>query len=146
VETHPAPFMSLDYLYFSAPDIEEAVRFYTQGLGGALVWCIRDHGSTVAAVRLTGADPLVLLADHLAMGTALVIYRVVSLSKIRERLAREGWQSEGEPFELPPGPCIVFRDPGQQRIAIYERVRPQVERHLEGRFDGPALPPAESLS
>ena len=58
--------VSLDYLYFSAPDTDEAVRFYTQGLGGTLVWGIRDDGTSVAAVRLTAADPLILLADPLA--------------------------------------------------------------------------------
>ena len=85
--------------------------------------------------RLTGSDPLVLLADHLAVGEALVVYRVRSLAGVREQLSRQGWSTEGEPFELPQGPCIVFRDPGQQRLAAYERVRPHVEEHFEGRFD-----------
>ena len=88
----------------------------------------------MAAVRLTGSDPLVLLADHLAAGNALAVYRVHSLSELRDRLSREGWSAEGEPFELPQGPCIVLRDPGGQRLAAYERVR-QVDKHFEGRFD-----------
>lgn len=134
MDTPAGPFLSLDYLYFSAPDIERAVRFYTQVLGGTLVWRIRSDGTTVAAVRLTGSAPLVLLADHLPAGKALVVYRVVSLSELRERLSREGWSTEGEPFELPQGPCIVLRDPGGQRLAAYERVR-QVDEHFEGRFD-----------
>ena len=135
MDTRPAPFLSLDYLYFSAPDIDNAVRFYTQGLGGTLVWRVRRDGATVAAIRLTDADPLVLLADHLATGTGLVVYRVGSLLEVRERLSREGWHAEGEPFELPHGPCIVFKDPGQQRLAAYERVRPQADKIFEGRFD-----------
>ena len=130
-----APFLSLDYLYLAAPAIDDAIRFYTQGLGGTLLWRIRQGASTVAAVRLTAPDPLVLLADHLAVGHGLPVYRVRSLSELRARLAPQGWSSEGEPFELPPGPCIVLRDPGQQRLAAYERVRPQVEAHFEGRFD-----------
>src|SRR5262245_1217904 len=130
----PGLFASLDYLYFSAPDVDEAVRFYTRALGGTLVWRIRDGGTTVAAVRVTEADPLVLLANHLAPGAALVVYRVPSLAELRGQLAQEGWRTEGEPFELPQGPCIVFRDPGQQRLAAYERVR-HVDRHFEGRFD-----------
>ena len=135
MDTHTGPFISLDYLYFSAPDIDEAVRFYTQGLGATLVWRVRHQGAVVAAVRVTGGDPLVLLADHLAAGTALVVYRVTHLSEVRERLSRERWQCEGEPFDLPHGPCIVFRDPGHQRLAAYERVRPQAEKMFEGRFD-----------
>jgi hypothetical protein len=135
MDTPSAPFISLDYLYFSAPDIDQAVRFYTHGLGGTLIWRVRHEGTTVAAVRLTAAGPLVLLAEHLATGAGLAVYRVFSLSEVRARLAREGWRTEGEPFELPQGPCIVFRDPGQQRLAAYERVRPEAERHFEGRFD-----------
>ena len=133
--TPPAPFMSLDYLYFSAPDIDQAVRFYTHGLGGTLVWRVRHAGITVAAVRLTAADPLVLLAEHLATGAGLAVYRVLSLSELRARLSREGWRTEGEPFELPQGPCMVFRDPGQQRLAAYERLRLDADRRFEGRFD-----------
>ena len=129
------PFLSLDYLYLAAPVIDDAIRFYTEGLGGTLVWRIRQGAITVAAVRLTGSDPLVLLADHLAIGHGLPIYRVRSLSELQGRLASLGFRSEGEPFELPPGPCIVLRDPGQQRLAAYERVRPQVEAHFAGRFD-----------
>jgi hypothetical protein len=127
-------FLSLDYLYFAAPDIDEAVRFYTQSLGGTLIWRIRQASTTVAAVRLTESDPLVLLADHLAVGRGLAVYRVRSLPELREQLARHGWSAEGEPFELPQGPCLVFRDPGQQRLAAYERVR-QVDAQFEGRFD-----------
>jgi catechol 2,3-dioxygenase-like lactoylglutathione lyase family enzyme len=129
-----ALFLSLDYLYFAAPDIDEAIRFYTQALGGTLIWRIRQASTTVAAVRLTESDPLVLLADHLAVGKGLAVYRVRSLPELREQLSRHGWSTEGEPFELPQGPCIVFRDPGQQRLAAYERVR-NVDEQFEGRFD-----------
>ena len=135
MDTPSAPFLSLDYLYFSAPDIDRAVHFYTQVLGGTLVWRIRRDATTVAAVRLTGSDPLVLLADHLPTGAALVVYRVLSLSEVRERLSREGWSTQGDPFELPPGPCIVFRDPGKQRLAAYQRVRMQADDRFQGRFD-----------
>jgi hypothetical protein len=128
-------FLSLDYLYLAAPDVGAAVRFYTEALGGTLAWRVRDGATVVAAVRLTGSGPLVLLADHLDVGGGLLIYRVRSLPELRERLTRLGWTTEGEPFEIPQGPCIVFRDPGEQRLAAYERVRPSMDAHFEGRFD-----------
>jgi catechol 2,3-dioxygenase-like lactoylglutathione lyase family enzyme len=134
VSSPTAQLLSLDYLYFAAPAIDEAIRFYTEALGGSLVWRIRQASATVAAVRLTASDPLVLLADHLAVGHGLAVYRVRQLSELRDRLSRQGWSLEGEPFELPPGPCIVFRDPGQQRLAAYERVR-HVDESFAGRFD-----------
>jgi len=128
-------FLSLDYLYLAAPDVGAAVRFYTEALGGTLVWRVRDGGSVVAAVRLTGSGPLVLLADHLDRGAGLLIYRVRSLAELRESLTGLGWTTEGEPFEIPQGPCVVLRDPGGQRLAAYERVRPGMDARFEGRFD-----------
>jgi len=128
------PFVSLDYLYLPAPDFEASVRFYTDGLGAELRWRIHEEGTTVAAVRVMEAGPLVLIASHLATGDALPIYRVASLEATRRRLKDDGW-SDGSPFEIPQGPCIIVRDPGGQRLGIYERVRPQVDAAFEGRFD-----------
>ena len=130
-------FESLDYLYLPAPEVEAAITFYTDVLGGKLLWRIRDGRTWVAAVRLVAAGPLVLLANHLKPGHGLLIYRVRSLVEARRQLVDHGWSIEGEPFELPQGPCVVFRDPGQQRLAAYERVRPKADQHFEGRFDKP---------
>jgi predicted enzyme related to lactoylglutathione lyase len=132
-----APFESLDYLYLPAPDIEAAITFYTHGLGGELLWRIRDGGTWVAAVRLAETGPVVLLANHLDPGQGLLIYRVRSLDDTRQKLTDHGWSVDGEPFELPQGPCLVFRDPGGQRLAVYERLRREVDKHFQGRFDTP---------
>jgi predicted enzyme related to lactoylglutathione lyase len=133
--TAAAPFESLDYLYIPAPDFERAVHFYTAALGGELRWNIHDAGTRVGAVRISPEGPSVLLANHLEPGHAVFIYRVAKLEDVRRRLEREGFTAEGPPIEIPPGPCLVFRDPGGQRLAVYERVRPGVERSFEGRFD-----------
>jgi len=128
-------FESLDYIYVPAVEFEEAERFYTGALGGELRWRIRDGGVTVAAVRLSDEGPLVLLASHLAAHQTILIYRVRSLESARQQLLDAGWTDLDEPFEIPQGPCLVFRDPGGQRLAIYELVRPFVEKSFEGRFD-----------
>jgi hypothetical protein len=127
---------SLDYIYVPAPDFDAAERFYTGTLGGRLKWRIRDGGVTVAAVELCGAGPLVLLASHLAPKATILIYRVASLAATRQQLLDAGWIDLDEPFEIPQGPCLVFRDPGGQQLAIYERTRPSVERSFDGRLDG----------
>ncbi len=89
----------------------------------------------MAAVRLAGSGPLVLLASHLESGQALWIYRVLSLAVVRRRLQDDGWAEEGPSFEIPQGPCLSVRDPAGQRLAIYERIRPHVDKSFEGRFD-----------
>jgi len=130
-----APFESLDYVYIPAPDFEGAVHFYTAALGGELRWRIHDAGTWVGAVRVSPDGPVVLIANHLEPGHAVLIYRVAKLDDVRRRLEREGFTAEGQAFEIPTGPCLVFSDPGGQRLAVYERVRPGVERSFEGRFD-----------
>ena len=128
-------FESLDYLYVPMPDVEAGIRFYCLTLGGEVRWHIRQGPTSVAAIRLAGQQPLVLLASHLPPGHLIPIYRVPELARVQQALAAEGWATEGAPFELPVGPCIIFRDPGGQRLAAYERRRPQVEAAFEGRFD-----------
>jgi predicted enzyme related to lactoylglutathione lyase len=130
-----APFESLDYLYVPAPDFESAVRFYTVTLGGELRWRIRDGDVWVGAVRVADSGPTVLLASHLEPQQTILIYRVASIADVSTRLVGAGWSAVEPRFEIPQGPCLAFRDPGGQRLAVYERVRPQVDAHFEGRFD-----------
>ena len=126
---------SLDYLYLPAPDIDASIKFYTETLGGDLLWRVRDGSTWVAAVRLAGSAPVVLLANHLQAGAGLLVYRVNDLEATQRTLKEHGWSIEGVRFEIPQGPCIVFRDPGGQRLAAYQLVRPFMNTHFEGRFD-----------
>ena len=126
---------SLDYIYIPAPDAAAAERFYTSTLGGTLRWRIRDGGVTVAALQLSATGPLVLLASHLAPKATILIYRVAHLASTRQQLLDAGWSDLDEPFEIPQGPCLVFRDPAGQQLAVYERTRPLVEQSFDGRFD-----------
>jgi predicted enzyme related to lactoylglutathione lyase len=128
-------FESLDYVYVPAPDVDAAVRFYTSMLAGELRWRIHDSGVQVAAVRLADVGPLMLLASHLEPHQTILIFRVQSLDAVRRQLVEAGWTDVNEPFEIPQGPCLVFRDPGGQRLAVYERVRPGIDETFDGRFD-----------
>ena len=131
----PTTFESLDYLYLPASDIEASITFYTEVLGGELLWRVRDGSTWVAAIRLVEPGPPLLLATHLEPGHGLLIYRVKNLAATRRALIDKGWSAEGELFEIPHGPCLVLRDPGGQRIALYQLVRPWMNDHFNGRFD-----------
>ena len=127
--------LSLDYLYVPARDIEASVRYYTEQLGGELLWKIHAFGAWVAAVRLSPIGPLVLLADHLQGDIPILIYRVERLESAVAALRDRGWTPESGPFEVPNGPCYTFRDPLGVRLAIYENQRPEVVQEFAGRID-----------
>ena len=94
-------FLSLDYLYVPAGDIEIATRFYTEQLGGELVWKIHAFNTWVAAVRLSASGPMVLLAAHLQGNTPILIYRVEQLESSVARLRAQGWTPEAAPSRFP---------------------------------------------
>jgi hypothetical protein len=128
-------FLSLDYLYVPARDIEASVRYYTEQLGGELVWKIHAFETWVAAIRLSETGPMVLLAEHLRGDTPILIYRVERLERTAAELRARGWIHESGPFEIPNGPCCTFRDPTGIRLAIYENQRPEVANDFAGRID-----------
>jgi hypothetical protein len=127
-------FESLDFLYVPAPDIESSVQYYTQVLGGKLLWKIHAYGVWVACIELTKEKPYVLLADHISKNDVMLIYQVSKLEKAAAELKLKGWKEENR-IEIPPGPCCTFRDPAGNALVIYENQRPSVMQEFEGRID-----------
>ena len=127
-------FESLDFLYIPAPDMEKSVRYYTKVLGGKLLWKIHAYGVWVACVKLSKEEPSILLADHIGRKDLMLIYRVQNLEKTATELGSRGWKKE-KALEIPPGPCLTFRDPADNHIAIYENLRPNVMKEFMGRID-----------
>jgi predicted enzyme related to lactoylglutathione lyase len=52
------------------------------------------------------------------------VYEVKDLEAAATALAKRGWKREGEPFEVPNGPCFLFHDPSGNPIAFLEDQRP----------------------
>jgi hypothetical protein len=128
-------FKSLDFIYVPAPEIESSVKYYTQVLGGKLLWKIHAFGVWVACVELSeNQRPYVLLADHIAKNDVMLIYRVESIEGATVELGTRGWKEEKR-VEIPPGPCSTFRDPAGNALVIYENVRPHVMNEFTGKID-----------
>lgn len=127
-------FEQLDYVYTPTGDAAADVRFFTDVLGGTLVFAIDEMGTRVAMVSLTEEPPRIILAEHLDGERPVLVYRVPSLKDAMTELESRGWQGEGT-LEIPTGPCCSFRSPGGHRIALYERTRPFVEASFAGRRD-----------
>ena len=127
-------FLSLDFLYVPSRPPGPVVAYYTDVLGGTLMFHIKKMGTEVAAVKLSDVGPLVLLAEHLEGNLPILIYRVENLQRAMGEMERRKWK-RGEVFEIPQGPCCTFTAEGGQRLAIYELTRPEVAAHFMGRFD-----------
>ncbi len=127
-------FQQLDYIYTPTRDAAADVAYYTEILGGTLVFSIDEIGTRVAMVALTEGPPRILLAEHLAGDRPVLVYRVAHLDEAMTELEARGWTREGT-LEIPTGPCCPFRSPGGHRIAIYERTRAFVEEGFAGRRD-----------
>ena len=127
-------FESLDYVYMPSRDVGADLAYFTDVLGGRLVFAIDGMGTRVAMIDLTDGPPRILLADHLDGDRPVLVYRVADLEAAQRDLRERGWD-EGHGLEIPQGPVRSFTGPGGHRLAIYERSRPQVEQSFEGRRD-----------
>ena len=128
------PFEGLDYLYTPSRDVAADARYFTDVLGGRLVFAIEAMGTRVAMIELTTERPRIVLADHLEGDQPIMVYRVASLADAVAELEGKGWHSDRS-LEIPQGPCREFRTPGGQRLALYELSRPGVVASFEGRRD-----------
>jgi hypothetical protein len=128
------PFEQLDYLYMPSRDVAADVAHFTKVLGARIVFAIDDGGTRVAMLELTDGPPRILLTDHVAGDAPILVYRVANIEATVRTLQENGW-SPSRTLEIPQGPVASFRAPGGQRIAAYERTRPEVEAHFIGRRD-----------
>ena len=127
-------FESLDYLYVPTADVDAAARRYVDELGAELVFKVRGMGTTVACVRVAATGPAILLSGHLDGEVPILVYRVRDYADTLERL-RESGITEVHELEIPHGPCASFHVADEQRIAIYELVRPAAAASFDGRID-----------
>jgi Glyoxalase/Bleomycin resistance protein/Dioxygenase superfamily len=125
-------FERLDYVYMPSRDVAADVAYFTDVLGGRLVFAIDGMGTRVAMIALTDEPPRILLAGHLEGERPILVYRVDDLDASMAQLEGRGW-TRGHTLEIPQGPVCTFIAPGGQRLAIYELTRPGVE---EGSFVG----------
>jgi hypothetical protein len=127
-------FRQLDYIYMPSEDVAADVAWFTDVLGGNLVFAIHSMGTRVAMIELTPSPPKILLAGHLEGDRPILVYRVDDLAEATRVLRSRGWE-EGHALEIPQGPVLSFAAPGGQRLAIFELTRPGVEASFAGRRD-----------
>ena len=101
-------FEQLDYVYMPSRDVAADVGFFTEVLGGRLVFAIDGMGTRVAMIELTDGPPQLLLAGHLEGDRPVLVYRVADLDGgTRTDLESRGWTAD-HALEIPQGPVRSF--------------------------------------
>ena len=127
-------FEALDFVYLPSRDVAADVEHFTNALGAELVFAIERFETRVAMVRLGPNKQSLLLAQHLEGDRPILVHRVGDLDTAIAELTHRGVEI-GARFEIPFGVGVELRNPGPQRIAIYERTRPERGESLTGRRD-----------
>jgi len=127
-------FDRLDFVYLPSRDVAADLKHFTRGLGAELVFAIEAFGTRVAMVRLTPDPPPLLFAGHLHGDQPVLVYRVENLDRAVAELS-DRHVDLGLRFEIPHGRGAEITNPGPQRVALYERTRPEADRRLAGRRD-----------
>lgn len=121
------PIGNLRYLYIGTSNAKRDIEYYTKVLRAEKIWDRTRCGAKVAALRV-GTGPLILLADHRPAPSCILIYEVEDLAGVSDSLREKGWKPEGDPFEVPDGPCYRFNDPSGNPFALLQIVRPNIFR------------------
>jgi hypothetical protein len=129
-----APFGPLDFIYMPSRDTAADVQHFTAVLGGELVFAIERFGARVAMVRFGQESPAIVVADHLHGEAPVLVFRVEDLDAAVKEVERRG-ATAGARTGFPYGPIQLLELPGPQRMALYERTRPEMDERLAGRRD-----------
>jgi hypothetical protein len=127
-------FDELEFVYLPSDDVESELAHYVDGLGATVVFAIERFDTRVAMLRLTTDGPKLLLAQHLHGDQPVLVFRVADLTAAEAELRARGVPI-GDRFGFPDGDASEVGLPGPQRIAIYERTRPDRAASIVGRRD-----------
>src|SRR5262245_38803074 len=102
-------------------DLEGAARFY----GDILDMEIADSNPEFGFVTVLpgGLHPGIMLmrgAPETGRGGSQLVFHVVSVQAVFERLAPIGVRFHGEPVDLPPGKYVSFEDPDGNLLALID--------------------------
>lgn len=127
-------FEELEFIYCPSNDVAAEMAHYVDGLGATILFAIEAFDTRVAMLRLTADGPKVLLAEHLHGDQPVLVFRVPDLAAAEAELTARGVVC-GPRFDFPDGDATELEVPGPQRIAIYERTRPDRAAEVIGRHD-----------
>jgi len=105
----------IDYIEFSATDLEATKKFYSQVFG----WDFVDYGPNYTSFkdgRLAGGFKK---ADQPAPAGTLVVIFVEDLAAAEQRVKAAGGTITTETFSFPGGSRFHFSDPNGNELAVW---------------------------
>jgi hypothetical protein len=123
----------LDFVYCPSSDAAADRTHWVEKLGATAVFAVERFETRVACVE-PGDGPAELYAEHLEGDRPVLLYRVDDLESAVAAYRADGVEAS-EIFEFPFGHGVEITNPGPQRVAIYQRDRPDRGDSLRGRRD-----------
>jgi catechol 2,3-dioxygenase-like lactoylglutathione lyase family enzyme len=123
--------LKVDCLRLPVADLEEALRFYRDGLGQALVW----RTPTAAGLRLPGSSAELVV--HIEGGPPETDLTVESVPEAARRIEALGGKLEAGPFEIAIGLCAVVSDPWGNRLVLLDNSKGLLQTDAEGNVIEP---------
>jgi len=123
-------FTKIDCLRLPVPDLDEALAFYRDKLGHALIW----RTDTAAGLRLPDSNgEIVLQTERPEMETDL---SVESVARAVERFVAAGGRLLAGPFDIQIGKCAVVADPFGNVLVMLDASRGLLVTDVEGNVTG----------
>ena len=125
-------FTNVDCLGVHVPDVDEALAFYRDELGHALLW--RSETSAGLAFADGGEIPeLVLHTDPWPISTAI---KVESVPEALERFVSSGGSVIEPASEIPIGKLAVVSDPWNNHLVLLDASKGRLQTDPEGNVTG----------
>ena len=127
-------FTKIDCLRLPVRDLDEALAFYRDKLGHALIW----RTDTAAGLRLPDSNAeIVLQTERPEIETDLM---VASVKAAVERFVAAGGRVLAGPFEIQIGKCAVVADPFGNVLVMLDASKGLLRTDEEGNVIGNDAP------
>ncbi len=127
----PEPLLKkIDCVELHVSDLEEALHFYRDRLGHALVW----RSEKAAGLRMPGSDAEILLqTERPGMN---IDFLVPSADEAGAAFEQAGGTVVVAPFDIQIGRCVVVRDPWGNPLVLLDMSKGRLVTDEEGRIIG----------
>lgn len=108
----------INYVEFSANDLDAIKRFYTQAFG----WTFTDYGPTYTSFSDSGLSGGFALSEEPVVNGALIVLYHADLEGIQQKVIEAQGKITKEIFAFPGGRRFHFRDPAGNELAVWSDV------------------------